>query len=343
MGIYSNMAAELLKEQEVAFDPNAAGLLEFAVNSQRAEHAMFETMLELDVAEYYVESGTLVLTEEEKEEGAGNAIKNIGKKIAEAIEKFIQTVQLFIDKIVNFVAEKTKIDKKLIEKFGKKLDLKKAQANNPDKEVVISDPSVLNKSLITFIGARSSQSRSVAAGNTKVEDVDIENVKKNLEDIVNDETFKSVFTKKKISELKAADVAGFVSNVDGGYGKLVEEIIGKAAKESLKVAKAARMEVLKGFGKKDADREDLAKRFKYVSQSNAAVSKAINFGSTIATKAMAESRNAYVAIAMAANKKEKTEKEAKPKNEAAELDYEDILEFALENATDNMYADLTVG
>jgi len=341
MGIYSNMAAQLLKEQEVAPDPNAAGLLEFAINSQRAEHAMFETMLELDVAEYYVESGTLVLTEEEKAEGAGNAIKAIGKKIVAAIDKLIQTIVTFLDKIGNLVLEKTKVDKKLIEKYGKKIDLAAAKAKKGDKEITVVNLDAA-KGIAAFIGARAAEYKAVSETGSK-EDFESkkEAVKKNLDELTGEDKFKAVFSKKKVSELSDADVKDMVDAVDGGYQKLVDSIVGSAAKDTIKALKAAKSEALKKLATpKSETREVDSARFSYVSTLNSAVSKAINFGSNVAAHAMAASRNGFISLAMASKVKEEKKEEAK--QEAAEFDYDEILEYAFEVATDNMYSEVTM-
>lgn len=342
MGIYSSMAAQLLKEQEVAPDPNAAGLLEFAVKSQVAERSMFESMLEMDFAEYYVESGTLVLTEEEKAESAGNALKAIGKKIVEAIDKLIQTIVTFLDKIANVVLEKTKVDKKLIEKFGKKIDLTVAKEKKGDKEITVVNLDGAKK-IADFIGARGAEYRSISGTGSKADfDQKKEAIKKNLAELTGEGAFKAVFTKKAIKDLTEADVKAMVDAVDGGYKKLVDSIIGDQAKSVLKSLKAARGEALKKFATvKNDTREDDAARYSYCAALNSVVSKAINFGSNVAAHAMAASRNGFVALAMASKKKE--EKKEEVKKESVEYDYDEILEFALEVATDNMYSEISMG
>lgn len=338
MGIYSSMAAQLLKEQEVAPDPNAAGLLEFAVKSQVAERSMFESMLEMDFAEYYVESGTLVLTEEEKAESAGNALKAIGKKIVEAIDKLIQTIVTFLDKIANVVLEKTKVDKKLIEKFGKKIDLAVAKEKKGDKEITVVNLDGAKK-IADFIGARGAEYRSISGTGSKADfDQKKETIKKELADLTGEGAFKAFFTKKAIKDLTEADAKAMVDAVDGGYKKLVDSIVGSAAKNTLKSLKAARGEALKKLGNlKSETREDDAARFSYCIALNSAVSKAISFGSNVAAHAMAASRNGFVALAMASKKKEEVKKES------VEYDYDEILEFALEVATDNMYSEISMG
>ena len=340
MGIYSNMAAELLKEQEVAVDPNAAGLLEFAINSQRAEHAMFETMLELDMVEYYSESGTLVLTEEEKAEGAGNTLKAIGKKIVAAIDKLIQTIVAFLDKIANLVLEKTKADKKLIEKFGKNIDLAVAKEKKGDSEITVVDLKAAD-GISAFIGARAAEYSSVSGSGSK-EDFDNkkESVQKELKSLTGEDKFKAIFTKKKISDLSDADVKAMIDAVDGGYQKLVDSIIGESAKKTLKSLKAARGEAMKKLADiKNEDRAVDVARFGYCSALNSAVSKAINFGSNVAAHAMAVSRQGFVALAFASKKKEEKKEEAK---QESAVDYDEILEYALEVATDNMYSEITM-
>lgn len=341
MGIYSTEAAKLFKANEVEFDPNAAGLLEFAINSQEADHAMFEAMLEMDYMEYYQEAGQMVVTEEEKSEGAGNAIKAVGKKIVAAIEKFLQVVQVAMQKLVNFVMEKTKADKKLVEKFGKSLDLAKAKQNNPDGKVVVGKVDEAAAAIAKFVsekkkGYEEATSLSAADFSAKKDEV-----KKDADELAS--KFNDFFEEKKISELSDTS---FVDLVDGGYKALAEKVISKEAKDLQETLKKARSAALKNFvdakvgGSKEdkVGREVVAAEFGYISALNSSLSKVINFGATVVTHTMAEARKTFVKVAMAANKKEKAEKEVKES-----FDYDEILEFALEVATDNMYLDASIG
>lgn len=345
MGIYSTEAAKLFRANEVEFDPNAAGLLEFAITSQEADHAMFNTMLEMDFMEYYQESGMIVVTEEEKTEGVGNAIKAIGKKIVAAIEKFLQVVQLAIQKLENFVLEKTKIDKKLVEKFGN-LDLAKAKANKPDKEVVVADYEAAAKDIAAFVSVQKAgyeKANNLSAEQFKSE---AEAAQKAVKELTSTEKFNSYFIKKKISELDGTTFADLVKG--GGYKGLAEKVIGKEAKDLQTTLKNARKTAMKNLvdsnvGKNREDklgREVVAAEFSYISTLNSVLGKAINFGSTVVTHTLAEARKTYVAVAMAANKKEKA---AKEEVEKESYEYDEILEYALEVATDNMYENVSLG
>ena len=55
---------------------------------------------------------------------------------------------------------------------------------------------------------------------------------------------------------------------------------------------------------------------------------------------MAASRNGFISLAMASKVKEEKKEEAN--QEAAGFDYDEILEYALEVATDNMYSEVTM-
>jgi hypothetical protein len=74
MGVYSEMAAEQLNEQNMLDNFKFTDLLEFSVDLERADQAMFDAMLEMDFHEAFCESGLIYLSEEEKASGIENAI-----------------------------------------------------------------------------------------------------------------------------------------------------------------------------------------------------------------------------------------------------------------------------
>lgn len=381
MGIYSNEAAQLLKESQIEFNPNAAGLLEFAVETQRAEHAMFETMLEMDMLEYHCESGVIVVTEEEKSSAFGKALESIWNKIVEAVEKMWETVTKFLSRLFEFAMEKTKADKIIIKKYSKDFNIEKAIANDPNKEVELINIENAKKAIQSVVGKCATDytdiivAASGRVGRDLNEEADaIKKITDNLLGAKFEEKFKLSQLKDKAADIKSKFEAG------EGYKKLAEEIVGTEAKNTLDALKKLRNELRKAKNKKLAEmikpsvshntgekeankearsdasdaRSELALCYKYVSVMNACCSKALNFGSRVALQAMADTRKAYVAIATAAAKKEEKKAEEapapKPEGEEAkpegtkieEAAYEDILEFAIMNATDEMF-DISFG
>lgn len=341
MGIYSTAAANLLKENEVEYNPNAASLLEFAVNSQRADQAMFESMLEMDMSEYFIESGVLVVTENDKLEGAGNALKAIGKKIVDLVEKAIQTLEAAWNKFQNFVLEKSKADKLLLKKFGKDFDMNKVKANAGEKTVTVLQP-VATIYVGKFVNEKSAEAKAACGeltGTKETFDQKKEAVKKDFANQVNGEVFDKAFASKKVSELTKKEIDDVVAAFEGGYKGLVDTFVKDAdVKNTLKELKEARKSALKAAlpkkGQSEEDRAVASSKFAYIAELCSDITKAFNFATRAAAKAMVSARKAYIAFGVANAKKEKAAEEVK---EAVEFDYDDILEYALENATDNIF------
>lgn len=133
-----------LKEQ-TSFNP-----LQFTIDLHRADQAMFEAVINLDLMDAFNESGVISVSESEMEmqlEAAGNGIlqkiKNLIAKAKQAIKNFITKIKDKFDDIFNK-------DKKLYEKYGK------------DFEWVVANPS---------------QARDSSSGDFEVPDYDnIDNV-----------------------------------------------------------------------------------------------------------------------------------------------------------------------
>ena len=133
MGVYSNLALEKINEQSAIENCEPNSLLEFAVDIQRADHAMFNSLLEADFHEAYVNNGVVLLTEADEKESMKVKIKNIFQKIVEFLKNLItkikNAVESFIVKVEQFFA-KNKVQGKVItaenikEKFKDAMDTK---------------------------------------------------------------------------------------------------------------------------------------------------------------------------------------------------------------------------
>ena len=133
MGVYSNLALEKINEQSAIENCEPNSLLEFAVDIQRADHAMFNSILESDFQEAYVNNGVVLLTEAEVKEGEDATKKNIFQKIVELLKKLVEKVksaiESFIIKAEQFFA-KNKVHGKALtvenikEKFKDSMDAK---------------------------------------------------------------------------------------------------------------------------------------------------------------------------------------------------------------------------
>jgi hypothetical protein len=135
MGVYSEMAAEQLNEQNMLDNFKFTDLLEFSVDLERADQAMFDAMLEMDFHEAFCESGLIYLSEEEKASGIESAIGKMKEKLVALINKFVEMIKTAVAKIMNALAELTERNKALVAKIGKlnKNEFRKLFADYPKK------------------------------------------------------------------------------------------------------------------------------------------------------------------------------------------------------------------
>lgn len=351
MGIYSAKAAEMLKESEVEFNPNAAGLLEFAVNSQRADQAMFDAMLEIDFREAYQAKGTIVTEANEEAEAKGNAVMGIIKKIGAAIEKVIQTIMLAIEKLKQTVLEKTKLDKKIIGQYHE-IDMEKVKANMTDKDkgkkiTIYKANAALTEAINTITKKYYKENFN---NYSSMGDSGLTTLKNEIEEKTKGVTdsFDAQFESIEIEKITQEQAKNLYDVVNGGYSKMVTDVIGGKAKETLDHLKKSRSDFLKLKGDlKKNDRSSWNNIFALINYCNSSLTKLVNFGTSSAVRAIAEARKGYVTLGMIQKRSEKKAegKEEKKDEKAvnASFTYDDAFEFAFEVATDNMFMDFTLG
>ena len=126
MGVYSNLAVQKINEQEMLENFQFSDLLEFAIDIQKSDQAMFDAMLEMDFHEAYESKGIITLTEADKENAVKVAVKNIWGKIVEVLKRFLGMVKTFIAKITNKFAELSGKNQQLVERI-----------KTPDKSTII--------------------------------------------------------------------------------------------------------------------------------------------------------------------------------------------------------------
>lgn len=359
MGIYSAEAAMAYKDN--VYNPDAAGLLEFALESQRAEHAMFETMLEMDFVEYRMSNNDMIVTEADKGAGFGAAIKGVWNKIVEAIEKAIETVSAFLKRLGEFVLEKTKADKLFVKKYSKDFDIAKAAANDPEKKVTlirVKDAATAVQNVLSQCNKSYEETLIAQSGQTGEKSLseEADRVKKVVSNLSSNK-FEEEITLKSLSS-KAGDIKSTIES-GNGYKAIADEIVGKDAASILEALKKLRKEFkVRDLKKKEGEeKEDFNKRraviaecYKFISVMNSLCNKTLNIGSRIALQAMASYRKAYATIAIAAAKKKEEKKAEAPAPAAAEgqaepvnasyvsdEEYDAIFEYALLNATDNAF------
>ena len=121
MGVYSEAAAMQMREAQAVESFRFTDLLEFAVNTERNNQNMFNALLELDFQEAVAVQNGGYLTEQETEKSENKVIakiKAIGSQIIKALEKFLETLGTFWNKLVLKVQEFTGRNKKLVTRFG---------------------------------------------------------------------------------------------------------------------------------------------------------------------------------------------------------------------------------
>ena len=124
MGVYSELAAQKINEQNALENFQFSDLLEFAINIEKSDQAMFDAMLEMDFHEAYVEKGLISLNEGEKIDAAKAAVGKVWEKIVTLLRKFDGLIKTLVAKFTNKMAELSGKNKQLVDKIK---DLDKAE------------------------------------------------------------------------------------------------------------------------------------------------------------------------------------------------------------------------
>lgn len=132
MGVYTNMAANYVNK---IGDNPVLESLQFSLDMQKADHAMFEALIELDFDEVYQEAGLSVYTEADVKAGRKFSLKAIKEKVIGYINKFIDTVKRFAAKIIAKLQEIFDKDRKLVKKYGENFKKKASARNFKEQEI----------------------------------------------------------------------------------------------------------------------------------------------------------------------------------------------------------------
>lgn len=146
MGLYSNIAATQLREQELAKNFSGLGLLEFAIDCERNNQRLFDTLIEFDFQEavsnlngkYLTEEGETA-TENKSEQKKAGVFKGILQKIGQMIKRFFETVVAAISKAKENFLLFIKSNKRLVDKFKKYGGVNASTVNAALENVDISD------------------------------------------------------------------------------------------------------------------------------------------------------------------------------------------------------------
>jgi len=287
MGVYSNLAVQKINEQEMLENFQFSDLLEFAIDIQKSDQAMFDAMLEMDFHEAYESKGIITLTEADKVGALKAAAKGFWGKIVEALSKFLSIVKTFFAKVSNVFAELSGKNKMLIEKIGP-LDQKKllaAVGDNESQVTIIDQPDAFKRNILSRIDKVRNEMNKAVAGDTDSIKSDIESDIKNLHSAI-EENFKKVSIKESVSKVNLNNLYNSVKNpeIDKDLKNTIDKLIEDIKKHISEFDK-----------KKDGEevsQEDRAKYSNIISGLNTCMSGAVKIFSVIksyfARKAAAE-------------------------------------------------------
>ena len=238
MGVYTNMAANYVNK---IGDNPVLESLQFSLDMQKADHAMFEALIELDFDEVYQEAGLSVYTEAEAKSGRKFSLKAIKDKVVAYINKFINMIKQFAAKIIAKIQDIFNKDKKLVKKYGE--DFAKNAANyvfKAEQEIPIfakvfgelktlADGDVLGKQSISSILTTYKNAGTID---------DVESYKQNNEDFIKekidkykaqkfDEYFKKIPEKGKLGNDQISGIKNFM---DIGLLEFIRAIKAEAKK-----------------------------------------------------------------------------------------------------------------
>jgi hypothetical protein len=290
MGVYSNLAIQKINEQEMLENFQFSDLLEFAINIQKSDQAMFDAMLEMDFHEAYEEKGIISLTEGEKIDAVKAAAKGIWNKIIEALTKFLTMVKTFLAKISNVFSDLSGKNKALIKAIkelkGREDELLKAAEGKDTKVTIVVNNKEFIKKMHSAINKVNDAARNASlkgeVDNTKS---DVESATKDLYDGF-EKHFEKVSLKDSISKVDLGELYTSVDKpeIDSYLETCIKELISYISSQ---------IDLYKKKKKEDeVSPEDRAKYSKTISVLNISMSGASKIFSVIksyyARKAAAE-------------------------------------------------------
>ena len=284
MGVYSNLAIQKINEQEMLENFQFSDLLEFAINIQKSDQAMFDAMLEMDFHEAYEEKGIISLTEGEKIDAIKAAAKGIWNKIIETLNRFLGIVKTFLAKIDEVFSQLSGKNAKLIETIGplNYKELLKAVGDNDTQVTIIDEPKAFDRNMTTRTSKIRHAMERAVAGDTDSIKSDIESDIKNLHSAI-EENFKKVSIKDSITENNVKDLYNAVKNpgINKEVKNTIEHLIEDINKHISDFTKKKNGEVGKDGEKVEVSPEDRAKYSKIIRGLNTCMSGAAKIFSII--------------------------------------------------------------
>ena len=200
----------VMVKEDASIKETAPSIFDLMVEAVQIDHSLFESLIEVDFAEAYNESGVIALTEEEQA-AAANAQKNgILNKIWEVIQNIAKSIDNIFKSLIEFISNLISNDGGLWDKYKSKMGNKSALTGCPVKGKYISSEyytGTLTKYTDVFKKFEANEEDPNAANKSSVDDV-----KYDRESLVLDSGDKSI-----ISAMSDADFTFMTKLIQDKY------------------------------------------------------------------------------------------------------------------------------
>jgi len=312
MGVYSTAAAEMYRSQMMLENFKFSDLLEFAVNAERNNQNMFNTLIELDFKEAVENMNGSYLTEGEKFDNFKAKAVEIGKKIIEAIKKFMDTIGTAIKKFIIKCQEFFKVNKRLTDQIGDLDTAKLTAIYNKNKDKIgdieftkfVGDKEQFTKPLAD-INAHRIETTSAIYSYINDHEALFDKFKERVDDLkhqkytLDDETVSKMFTTVKIGEMvKDSYITGIKARLVGGFDAMVKDFT-KTIEDTKKICNdiiKKTKEDMKNAEKKSDQATMLNIKYKYYNAANAQYCKLLSQAISIVVKWMTADRATYAKL-----------------------------------------------
>ena len=326
MGIFSNVA-EATVQGTKNINP-----LQFALDVQRADLAMFESLIELDFSGAYNEAGIISLTEADKEAGKKVTLEGIKTKIEELVTKAIEAIKSIASKILLKIQELVTSGAQLAKKYDGKITVDALKDKDTEIKLYTTD---LEKGMdIVTDGANLTNS---------VDDIDKLNSADEIDDFVKEFDQKINDLSAKIANAVAdLPITKKASEIDGTQIQYIFDTVSAGTKQ-IKYVKDGENASIKSFkelknkakaGMKDSTDELAAKKayakYQIYSKLVTFETKSKNLTFNEIFKQVAMNRKALVQLGyLVAGAKDEEKKAEKAKTQEAKTEAAALIESTL--------------
>lgn len=295
---------------------------QFSIDLLRADHAMFESLINLDLMEAFNESGVATVSESDMELALEAAGSGILAKIKELIRKMKDAVVRFIKGIQTKLAEVFSKDKRLIKKYEKDFDkaidspeLRGSGKESKEYEMIDFSARGAIMASITDFNLRKCNDVQTSSDPAKA----LESLKRSNEELVKN-------LKERMDKLtKKQSANNIIAAANDDYWKRIKDMLVRGRFESLENLKKAGNVMLKEIesmrktvekerysagDRYDKDKDVVAKynaTFGALTQSQITINKLLSIGSSLVRKEYSIARKQFAQVAKMVNDKKKEE------------------------------------